>query len=186
MYLVALTLFCGCLPSKMHLREDVLRYQYDGNGQLTATTFRKVVYFEGKSRLATITHEFDTNGRVVVEYGFNHPEHGDKYMLRYFAGNDQFVSNLFVWPKTQTDSSFVDYTEYLAKETVRTLGTHEVDEFTLYSLSDTTRKVVYRKYVQNASVTSDIKKATFRLNRKDIQFDAGGKLITHRLIKSNS
>lgn len=175
-YVATLFLFSACITSKLHKQEDVICFRYDSNGKLTGKKFRQVVYAQGIAKLAIINREYDSSGRLISEYGFNHPKYGEKYMINmYYAGNRKTVENWFRWPGTNHDSSFTDFRRHFFRESALKPGEDGMENLYI-QITAIEDSVLNGVFTQTPTDSQNKEKLQFRFHVEvdDIEFDHNG------------
>jgi hypothetical protein len=192
--LIALT---GCVAYRKYEQQDILEQKRDSKGRLTLKKYRQWISNPSHNKLATITQEFDTLGRVIKEYGLDNPYTYDKnYLIEIlYRGSYVYVRNKYIWKQsTFADTAFkYDYSKFD--------GTLEMFSQNIYpdtslshkqiiiSLSVKPQSLYYGQFTEtfpdkNNSWTSDL--FDFEIEAKDIRFDSSRKLILNSIRRKNS
>lgn len=96
--IVCAACFCRCGWQKERPAHRVrLEQRVDANGRLVYRTFEQVIEHNGRNYVANISQEFDTAGRLTVEYGTGHPRLGKHYFYDVAYTATTTVVSYFSW-----------------------------------------------------------------------------------------
>jgi len=179
--ILLLTTILGCASSKEFSHLDIIEEKSDENGRVIFKKYRQLISHPAHNKLATITQEYDTLGRVIKEYGFNNPYYqSTKYLTEtVYHGTKIFVRNKFLWDNTDTSSDFENYDKRFFAQSIRP---DSVSENKVINISMVSRNYdIYFGFFSETFPTSPtsatIKSYNFELAIKSIRFDQNRKLI---------
>ena len=102
-----LLLSAGCgFRAERPVHRDKVEVGTDAKGRIVYKKFDQLIDDYSGRGLASITQYFDTAGRLVSEFGTDHPRLGKQYLYEIFYGDKMRVVNYFRWPRI--DSSRLD------------------------------------------------------------------------------
>ena len=97
--------FCGCgFQAEKPAHRDLVQLRKDSRGRIIYRKFDQLIDNYNGSSLATITQYFDTLGRLVSEFGTDHPKYGKQYLYEIFYRDSIKVVNYFRWPYIDTSN----------------------------------------------------------------------------------
>lgn len=103
----AIVLSAGCgFRSERPVHRDKIEVGTDAKGRVVYKKFDQLIDDYSGRGLATVTQYFDTTGRLLSEFGTDHPRLGKQYLYEIFYGDKMKVVNYFRWPRI--DSSTLD------------------------------------------------------------------------------
>ena len=176
-----------CISYKKYQQQEIIREKKDDSGRLIMKKYRQLISWPSHDNVATITQEYDTLGRVVKEYGFNHPAFYDKKYLveKVYQNSSLFLTNKFIWWKTDSTDNFSNYDNKLFEETIFPDSTNPAKKIFI----SMTEKVegIFSGYFEETFPTSTnswtSNAFTFELHEKDISFDKQRRLVLDSIIK---
>jgi hypothetical protein len=107
MVTVFVTALCCGIRKELPNQIGKVEIRNDEKGRVIYRRFDQVIEHNHRRYVATITQEFDSAGRVTVEYGTDHPRLGKQYFLDvFYAADMKFrVVNYFRWAEEQDTAS---------------------------------------------------------------------------------
>ncbi len=188
--LIVVSSGCG-FHNERPVHRDKTEVGTDAKGRIVYKKFEQLIDdYSGRS-LATIIQQFGTAGRLVSEFGTDHPRLGKQYLYEIFYGDKMRVINYFRWPKIDSvepriisptffvEQNIVIDTASLAKQIIITKISSDSKTFagryleTFPSLKYTSiRDMRYRSY-------------TFRIPLQNFVFDDKTRLILKDAIIMN-
>lgn len=186
-YVFLVFFMTACVSYKEYNRQEILNQKLDFDGRVVAKTFRQLISHPAGDRLATMTQEYDSIGRVVKEYGFNNPYHyNQKYLEeRLYRGNQLYVLNKYLWPKGDTTNDFSKYDKQLNEEFIYpdTLNKKKSITISLWPVKGDTLVGNFDETFPISANSWTSKSFSFKIHKNDIEFDGERKLITANLKK---
>lgn len=186
-YLLLVFFTTACVSYKKYNHHEILDQKLNHDGRVVTKTFRQWISHPAGDRLATMTQEYDSMGRVVKECGFNNPYHyNQKYLEeRLYRGDQLYVVNRYLWPKENTTNDFSGYDKQLNEEFIYpdSLNKKKSITITLWPINgDTLVGHVNETFPISANSWTS-KSFSFKIHKNDIEFDSERKLITAHLKK---
>jgi hypothetical protein len=93
-----LVILPACVSYKKYRQEEIIEEKRDPAGRLVFKKYCKLTSNPSHDKLATITEEYDSLGRVIKSYGFDHPFFNDKNYLVENVYHDLhlYLSNKYI------------------------------------------------------------------------------------------
>lgn len=186
-FLLLLLFPAACISYKKYQQQEVLSQKLDANGKLTAKTFRQWISHPAGDRLATITQEFDSLGRVRTEYGFNNPYYSSqKYLVeKLYRGSQVYVLNKYLWSKEDTTGDFSNYDKQLYEEFIYpdSLNRHKSITISLWPKNADTLNGYFNETFPVSTNSWENKSYSFVLTKHHLALDTERKLILTHIIK---
>lgn len=172
----------ACASYKKYNQQEILNQELNRDGKIVTKTFRKWISHPAGDRLATITQEYDSIGRVIKECGYNNPYHrNQKYLVeRLYQGSQVYVLNKYLWPTEDTTNDFSNHDKRLNEEFIYpdSLNKNKSITITLWSVNADTLNGRFEETFPNSGSSWTIKSFEFRVHENDLRFDEERKLIT--------
>lgn len=176
-----LTAILGCTSTKKLTHQDIIKEKVDASGKLILKQYRQLISHPAHNKLATITQEYDTFGRVIREYGFNNPYfQNTKYLTEnIYQGTKVFIRNTFLWEKTDTSSDFTDYDKRFFEQVIYpdSVNNNKVVTISMISKNQDTFSGYFSETFPTSPTKATVKSYYFELNLNNIGFDQNRKLI---------
>ena len=176
-----LAIILGCASSKQFSNQEIIEEKSDANGRLVFKKYRQLISHPAYNKLATITQEYDTLGRVIKEYGFNNPYHqSTKYLTEIvYQGTKVLTTNTFIWDKADTSDNFKNYNERFFRQTIYpdSLRQNKNINISMVSKINDIFLGYFSETFPNSPTSATVKSYNFQLHLKNIQFDQDRKLI---------
>ena len=186
-YLLLVFFTTACVAYKKYSQQEILYQKLDHEGRVVTKTFRQWISHPAGDRLATMTQDYDSMGRVVKECGFNNPYHyNQKYLEeRLYRGNQLFVLNKYLWPKADTTNDFSRYDKQLNEEFIYpdSLNKNKSITITLRPMNGDTLIGHFNETFPISANSWTSKSFSFNIHKNDIKFDGERKLIIDNLKK---
>ena len=112
--IITITIFASCVAYKKYKRQEVIEQRTNSEGKIILKKYRQLIISPGEKKVATITQEYDSLGRVIKEYGFDNPNTYDKkyFIQRTYRGSHIYLINKVIW---ETNDSTFDYLSFDSK-----------------------------------------------------------------------
>lgn len=176
-----MTIILGCASSKQFNHQDIIEEKSDENGRVIFKKYRQLISHPAHNKLATITQEYDTLGRVTKEYGFNNPYHqSTKYLTEIvYQGTKVLTRNTFLWDKADTSDNFKNYNERFFGQAIYpdSLRQNKVINISMVSKKNDLYLGYFSETFPNSRTSATVKSYNFELDLKNIRFDQDRKLI---------
>jgi hypothetical protein len=180
-YLLLLFFTTACVSYKKYNQQEILNQKLDDDGRVVTKTFRHWISHPAGDRLATMTQEYDSIGRVIKECGFNNPFHyNQKYLEeRLYRGRQVYVLNKYLWPKGDTTNDFSNYDKQLNEEFIYpdSLIRNKSITITLWPINADTLNGYFEETFPNSVNSWTSKSFEFKIHKNDLRFDDERKLV---------
>jgi hypothetical protein len=185
--IIILATFASCVAYKKYGRQDVIEQRNDSEGKIVLKKYRQLISSPGEDRIATITQEYDSLGRVIKEYGFDNPNfYNSKYLVeKVYRGTKEYVVNQFVWQKNDTAQNFNKHNIMMLEEFIFPEGTDSHKQIFI-SLFSKEGNIYFGQFDETSPISSNSwahKSYGFELNKRNLSFDNDKKLILDSVIK---
>ena len=179
--ILILTAFLGCASSKQFSHQDIIQEKSDENGKLILKQYRQLISHPAHNKLATITQEYDSLGRVTKEYGFNNPYYqSTKYLTEnIYQGTKVFIRNTFLWDIADTSADFSNYDERFFEQAIYpdSFKVNKVVTILMVSKNNDVYLGYFSETFPNSPTSAIVKSYNFELDLKNIKFDQYRKLV---------
>ena len=184
----------SCVAYKKYKRQEIIEQNINSQGKVTSKKFRQWISNPAGDRLATLTQEFDTFGRVIKEYGFDNPYTDKKnyFVETFYQGTHIYLQNKYIWRQSTLkdpafkfnyntfDSSLEMFSQNIYPDSTKK---HKEIRISLYAKGNGIYYGQFEETFPNteASWTSNL--FSFEIDEKKIAFDANRKLILTEIRK---
>lgn len=179
--ILLLTTFLGCASSKQFSHQDIIKEKLDDSGKIILKKYTQLISHPAHNKLATITQEYDTFGRVTKEYGFNNPYfQSTKYLTeKIYQGTKVFIRNTFLWDNTDTSSDFTNYDNRFFEQVIYpdSIKSNKVVTISLISKNKDFFTGYFSETFPTSPTTATVKSYNFELDLRNIRFDQNRKLV---------
>jgi hypothetical protein len=179
--ILLLTTFIGCASSKQFSHQDIIEEKSDDSGRVILKKYRQLISHPAHNKLATITQEYDTFGRVTKEYGFNNPYYQSaKYLTEnIYQGTKVFIRTTFLWDNTDTSSDFKNYDKRFFEQVIYpdSVNINKVVTILMTSKNKDIFTGYFSETFPTSPTTATVKSYTFELDLRNIRFDQNRKLV---------
>ncbi len=184
----------SCIAYKKYTRQEIIAQNINSQGKITSKKFRQWISSPGGDKLATMTQEFDTIGRVIKVYGFDNPyTYSKNYLVEtIYQGTRVYLRNKFIWRQsTLKDTAFkFDYNKFdssleMFSQNIYPDSTKKHKEISI-SLSTKENGIYYGQFEEtfpDSQISWTTNLFSFELDQNKVAFDKNRKLILTEIWK---